>query len=90
MKGDLVMAAQAITPEAVNFMITHGRGLVCLPMTAQRAEELNLSPMVTRNEDDFGTAFTVSIDATSKHGVTTGISASDRATTIQLATQGAR
>ena len=86
-EGDLVMAAEAITPEAVNFMITHGRGLVCLPMSARRAEDLRLPPMVTRNEDDFGTAFTVSIDATAEHGVTTGISAADRATTIKLAAE---
>ncbi|TKI62176.1 3,4-dihydroxy-2-butanone-4-phosphate synthase [Nocardioides jishulii] len=84
-EGDLVMAAECVTPEAVNFMITHGKGLLCLPMTAERARELDLPPMVTKNEDDFGTAFTVSIDATCDHGVTTGISARDRATTIVLA-----
>ena len=84
-EGDLVMAAEAITPQAINFMITHGRGLVCLPMSAERAQELDLPPMVARNQDDFGTAFTVSIDATSDHGITTGISASDRAATIKLA-----
>lgn len=84
-EGDLVMAAEAVTADALNFMITHGRGLVCLPMTAQRATELALPPMVSRNEDDFGTAFTVSIDASPVHGVTTGISAVDRATTITLA-----
>lgn len=84
-EGDLVMAAEAITPQAINFMITHGRGLVCLPMSAERAQELDLPPMVARNQDDFGTAFTVSIDATSDYGITTGISASDRAATIKLA-----
>lgn len=84
-EGDLVMAAEAITPQAINFMITHGRCLVCLPMSAERAQELDLPPMVARNQDDFGTAFTVSIDATSDHGITTGISASDRAATIKLA-----
>lgn len=84
-EGDLVMAAEAITPQAINFMITHGRGLVCLPMSAERAQELDLPPMVARNQDDLGTAFTVSIDATSDHGITTGISASDRAATIKLA-----
>ena len=87
-EGDLVMAAEMITPEAVNFMITHGRGLLCMPMTQSRAAELGLAPMVDSNEDDFGTAFTVSCDATAQHGVTTGISARDRATTIRLAARG--
>ncbi|MFZ2272160.1 3,4-dihydroxy-2-butanone-4-phosphate synthase [Corynebacterium variabile] len=84
-EGDLVIAAEKITPEAVNFMITQGRGLLCMPMSAERAEQLELPPMVERNEDDFGTAFTLSCDATAEHGVTTGISAFDRATTIKLA-----
>lgn len=84
-EGDLVMAGERITPEAVNFMITQGRGLLCMPMSEARADQLGLPPMVQRNEDDFGTAFTVSCDATRDHGVTTGISAFDRATTIGLA-----
>ncbi len=84
-EGDLVMAAAAATPEAINFMISQGRGLVCMPMTAGRAAELELCQMVERNEDDFGTAFTVSIDACASYGITTGISASDRAVTAVLA-----
>lgn len=87
-EGDLVMAAEKMTPEAVNFMITHGRGLLCMPMRQDRASELGFVPMVVNNEDDFGTAFTVSCDATADHGVTTGISATDRATTIRLAALG--
>lgn len=83
-EGDLVIAAEKITPEIINFMITHGKGLLCMPMSAERAAELHFPPMVERNEDDFGTAFAISCDATDKHGVTTGISASDRAITIKL------
>ena len=82
-EGDLTMAAQFITPEAVNFMALHGRGLVCLSITAERAESLNLEPMARTNQSRFGTAFTVSIEA--REGVTTGISAADRARTIQVA-----
>lgn len=78
-EGDLIMAAEAITPETVNFMITQGKGLLCVPMTAEHARTLNLAPMVERNEDDFGTSFTVSCDATADFGITTSISASDRA-----------
>ncbi|WP_303733982.1 3,4-dihydroxy-2-butanone-4-phosphate synthase, partial [Corynebacterium kroppenstedtii] len=77
-EGDLIMAAEAVTPEAVNFMITQGKGLLCVPMTAEHARRLNFAPMVESNEDDFGTAFTVSCDATAEFGITTGISASDR------------
>ncbi len=80
-EGDFVMAAEKVTPEAINFMITHGRGLVCTAITRQRAHELNLIPMVSENTALHGTAFTVSIDAV--HGTTTGISAHDRAITIQ-------
>lgn len=87
-EGDLIVAADFATPAAINFMITHGRGLVCLAMTRTRAEELELRPMVARNEDHMGTAFTVSIDATLAHGVTTGISAAERARTIQIALSG--
>ncbi len=82
-EGDLTMAAQFVTPEAVNFMAAHGRGLICLSVTAERAEELRLHPMVRSNTSRFGTAFTVSIEA--REGVTTGISAADRAHTMRVA-----
>lgn len=82
-EGDLVLAAEKATPEAINFMSKYGRGLICLALTAERAEELQLSPMVTENTAPTGTAFTVSIDV--KSGTTTGISASDRANTILAA-----
>ena len=82
-EGDLVMAADMVTPEAINFMIREGRGLVCLPMTDERANELELFPMVEDNTSRFGTAFTVSIEA--RKGVSTGISPADRATTILAA-----
>ena len=82
-EGDLVIPAQMATPDAVNFMATHGRGLICLTLTPQRIAELGLPAMVQHNEDRHQTAFTVSIEA--KEGVTTGISASDRARTIATA-----
>src|SRR5512135_1392380 len=82
-EGDLTMAAEAVTPEAINFMAKYGRGLVCLTMTAERCDHLRLPPMVEDNTSSFGTAFTISIEA--KKGVTTGISAADRATTIKTA-----
>ena len=82
-EGDLTMAAQFVTPEAVNFMALHGRGLICLSITAERAEELHLLPMVRSNTSRFGTAFTVTIEA--REGVTTGISAADRAHTMRVA-----
>ena len=82
-EGDLVMAAQHVTPEAINFMAKEGRGLICLSLTEERADLLELPPMVADNSCTFGTAFTVSIEA--KTGVTTGISAADRARTIQVA-----
>jgi len=82
-EGDLTMAAEAVTPEAINFMATHGRGLICLSLTSERVEELQLPMMTTDNTSSFGTAFTISIEA--KKGVTTGISAADRATTIKAA-----
>ncbi len=82
-EGDLMVAADKATPEAVNFMARHGRGLICLPLTRQRLEELHLPLMVQDNTARFQTAFTVSIDA--KAGVSTGISAADRARTIQAA-----
>nr|VDG64201.1 3,4-dihydroxy-2-butanone 4-phosphate synthase / GTP cyclohydrolase II [Streptococcus thermophilus] len=87
-EGDLIMAAEAATPEAINYMITQGRGLLCVPMPASRAQQLNLHPMVHTNEDDYGTAFSVSCDATGNYGVTTGISASDRAQTVRLLASG--
>jgi 3,4-dihydroxy 2-butanone 4-phosphate synthase/GTP cyclohydrolase II len=82
-EGDLVIAAQFATPEAVNFMATHGRGLICLCLTEERCDELGLEPMTDRNESRFETAFTVTIEA--REGVTTGISAQDRSVTIQTA-----
>jgi 3,4-dihydroxy 2-butanone 4-phosphate synthase/GTP cyclohydrolase II len=82
-EGDLIMAAEHVTPEAINFMVTHARGLVCLPMTAQRCQSLNLPLMVDDNSAQFSTNFTVSIEAA--QGVTTGISASDRAKTVLAA-----
>jgi 3,4-dihydroxy 2-butanone 4-phosphate synthase/GTP cyclohydrolase II len=83
-EGDLVCAAELVTPEIINFMATHARGLVCLALTAERADELDLRPMTDNNTEALGTAFTVSVDAARRFGVTTGISASDRATTIQV------
>ncbi|MBJ6724213.1 bifunctional 3,4-dihydroxy-2-butanone-4-phosphate synthase/GTP cyclohydrolase II [Geomesophilobacter sediminis] len=82
-EGDLTMAAEKITPEAINFMARFGRGLICLTMTNERCDRLDLPPMVQDNTSSFGTAFTVSIEA--KRGVTTGISAADRAHTILTA-----
>ncbi len=79
-EGDLIMAAEAVTPEWVNFFTMHGRGLVCVSLTAERMDHLNLNPMVERNTAKLGTRFTVSVDAT--EGTTTGISAHDRAITI--------
>ena len=83
-EGDLVMAAEAITPEAINFMATHGRGLICLAMTGQRVDELRLDQISPDSDESGGTAFTVSIDVKGR-GVTTGISAHDRAQTIRAA-----
>ena len=82
-EGDLVLAAEHVTPEAINFMARFGRGLICLTLTRDRCQQLNLPPMVARNGDKKGTAFTVSIEAA--EGVTTGISAADRARTVQAA-----
>jgi 3,4-dihydroxy 2-butanone 4-phosphate synthase / GTP cyclohydrolase II len=82
-EGDLTIAAQFATPEAINFMATHGRGLICLCLTEERCDQLGLRPMTDRNETPFGTAFTVAIEA--REGVTTGISAHDRSRTIQVA-----
>jgi 3,4-dihydroxy 2-butanone 4-phosphate synthase/GTP cyclohydrolase II len=82
-EGDLVCAAEKITPEIINFMITHARGLICLPLTEERCDELNLPPQTAENTSSMGTAFTISIEA--RTGVTTGISAADRAQTILTA-----
>lgn len=82
-EGDLIMAAEYVSPEAINFMVTHARGLVCLPMTMERCRRLNLPLMVDNNNAQFSTNFTVSIEAA--EGVTTGISAVDRAKTIKAA-----
>jgi 3,4-dihydroxy 2-butanone 4-phosphate synthase/GTP cyclohydrolase II len=82
-EGDLTIAAQFATPEAINFMAKHARGLICLGLTAERCDELGLRQMTDRNETPHGTAFTVSIEA--REGVTTGISAADRAWTVQVA-----
>src|SRR5436309_9399211 len=82
-EGDLTVAAQFATPEAINFMATHGRGLICLCLTEERCDELGLRQMTDHNEAPLGTAFTVSVEA--REGVTTGISAADRSRTIQVA-----
>jgi 3,4-dihydroxy 2-butanone 4-phosphate synthase/GTP cyclohydrolase II len=82
-EGDLVLAADLVTPEAINFMAKHARGLICLTLTRDHCERLQLPPMATRNGSSHGTAFTVSIEAAT--GVTTGISAADRARTVQAA-----
>src|SRR6201981_1114335 len=79
-EGDLCMAAEKVTPEAINFMATYGRGLICLPLTETNVRRLGISMMVSENTSPFGTAFTVSVDSAS--GITTGISAADRAKTI--------
>jgi 3,4-dihydroxy 2-butanone 4-phosphate synthase/GTP cyclohydrolase II len=82
-EGDLILAADHVTPEAINFMARYGRGLICLTLTRERCERLQLPPMTVRNGDKKGTAFTASIEAS--EGVTTGISAADRARTVQAA-----
>lgn len=82
-EGDLVFAAEKTTPEMINFMAVHGRGLICLPMTEQRCDELHLTQQASDNTSSMGTAFTISIEA--REGVTTGISAADRARTILTA-----
>src|SRR5256885_5373380 len=82
-EGDLTMAAQFVTPEAINFMAKEGRGLICLALTPERCDDLGLDLMAAKNESPFQTAFTVSVEA--REGVTTGISAHDRAHTVQVA-----
>src|SRR5271154_7058998 len=84
-EGDLVMAAEKVTPAAVNFILTYGRGTMCLSLTSERCDLLQLHPQSERNTAQLGTAFTVTVDAHPKFGVTTGVSAKDRATTIQVA-----
>ncbi len=83
-EGDFIMAAEKITPDAVNFMATHGRGLICVPLTRDRIARLKLHPMVEANTALHGTRFTVSVDACQSKGVTTGISAADRSRTIEI------
>src|ERR1700756_5667730 len=82
-EGDLTLAAQHVTPEAINFMARYGRGLICMTLTEERADFLRLFPMTQQNSSRFGTAFTETIEA--REGVTTGISAADRAHTIRVA-----
>src|SRR5688500_19182532 len=82
-EGALTLAAQFATPEAINVMATHGRGLICLALTPDRCDELGLDLMAAKNESPFQTAFTVSVEA--REGITTGISAHDRAHTVQVA-----
>src|SRR5574344_18200 len=84
-EGDLICSSQKVTPEVINFMAKECRGLICLAMTQERADELELSQMVEHNTESLQTAFTQSIDGAAKFGVTTGISAYDRAKTIQIA-----
>src|SRR5579862_3755727 len=82
-EGDLTLAAEFVTPEAINFMAKYGRGLICLTLTEERADYMRLGPMTQENTSRFGTAFTESIEA--REGVTTGISAADRSHTIKVA-----
>src|SRR5271168_4596066 len=82
-EGDLTLAAEFVTPEAINFMARFGRGFICLTLTEERADYLDLPPMTAQNSSRFGTAFTVTIEA--REGVTTGISAADRSHTIRTA-----
>jgi 3,4-dihydroxy 2-butanone 4-phosphate synthase/GTP cyclohydrolase II len=87
-EGDIIIPAQFATPDQINFMIRQARGLVCLALTAERAQQLRLPPMAADNRESMKTAFTVSIEA--KEGVTTGISAADRSRTIQVATDASK
>src|SRR6266511_2248145 len=81
-EGDLIMAAQFVTPEAINFMAKYGRGLICVPTTSERLQQLGIERMVRENRETFKTDFQVSVDAT--RGISTGISAADRAETIRI------
>jgi len=80
-EGDFIMAAEKVTPEAINFMAVHGRGLICMPVTGERLDALRIPMMASNNTSHFGTAFTISVEA--KYGTSTGISAADRATTVK-------
>ena len=82
-EGDLTLAAERVTPDGINFMAKHGRGLICLAMTEERLEHLRIGPMTAENTSQYGTAFCEAIDA--RAGITTGISAYDRARTIKVA-----
>ena len=82
-EGDITVAAEKVTPEIINFILTHARGILCLSIDAERAEALDLYPMVSNNTSNFQTPFTISIDA--RDGITTGVSSKDRATTILTA-----
>src|SRR5438067_2434426 len=84
-EGDLICAAELVTPEMVNFMIKRAGGLICLALPGERVDQLGLAPMAETNPDDYRTAYTVSVDASPRFGVATGISAQDRATTIRVA-----
>src|SRR5881398_2907753 len=84
-EGDLVYAAERVTPEAINFMVKQARGVVCLALTAERCDKLQLHAQVERNTAQLGTAFTVTVDAHARFGVSTGVSAKDRSTTVQVA-----
>ena len=83
-EGDIVYAAEKVTPDAVNFMVTHARGVVCLSLTAERCDKLQLHPQSSNNTAQLATAFTVTVDAHKKFGVSTGVSARDRAVSIQV------
>ena len=83
-EGDLICAAEKAGPEVINFMITHGRGLICVPILPEAAQRLNLPPMVSRNTETYGTNYTVAVDASPSHGVTTGISAKDRSKAVKV------
>jgi len=83
-EGDLIMAADACTPEDMAFIVRYSSGVICIAMDGDRMDKLNLPPMLTNNEDPKGTAFTVTVDATKEHGITTGISSADRAKTVNL------
>ena len=84
-EGDLICAAELASPELINFMARHGRGMICLALTGERVDQLGLSPMARTNPDEYRTAYTVTIDASPRFGVTTGISAHDRSTTVRVA-----
>src|SRR5438046_2638517 len=84
-EGDIVYAAEKVTAEAINFTVTHARGVVCLALTAERCDKLHLYAQAEHNTAQLGTAFTVTVDAHPRFGVTTGVSARDRATTVQVA-----